>query len=81
MAKYKSRATRFENARDNISDAKIDIEELHDELSAWYENMPENLQDGEKGCQLEEAIMNLEDVISLLLDVEYAEVDFPTMFS
>lgn len=45
---------------DAVSAAFSQIEELKDELQSWYDNLPENFQNGDKGSQLQEAIDALE---------------------
>ena len=81
MARRKSRKERFQEVVKNIDDARGATEELIDELQNWRDSLPENLQDGEKADQLDEAIGNLENVLANLLDaVEEGEtVEFPRM--
>lgn len=74
-----SRAERFQNAMDKVSDAKSEVEELKGELEEWYENLPEAFQGGDKGDQLQTAIDALDDVYSQMEEVEGAEVEFPGM--
>jgi len=45
---------------DAVSTAFCQIEELKDEIQSWYDNLPENFQNGDKGSQLQEAIDALE---------------------
>ena len=45
-----------------LEEAYMEIDALRDELQEWFDNLPENFQDGEKGSQLEEAIGYLEQV-------------------
>jgi DNA repair exonuclease SbcCD ATPase subunit len=52
-----------------LQDADSEIEELKEELQSWYDNLPENLQGGDKGSQLEEAIGQLESAQSFLQNV------------
>lgn len=56
------------------------MEELRDELQNWYDNLPENLQNGSKADALQTAIDELENIISDLENVEGASVEFPGMF-
>lgn len=44
----------------SVSDAFAAIEDLRDELQEWYDNLPENFRNGDKGSQLYDAIYNLE---------------------
>ena len=46
-----------------VDDACSIAEELRDELQEWYDNLPENFQNGSKGEALQEAIYNLEEFI------------------
>ena len=75
-----SRAKRLQRALDNISPEKEMIEELRDELQDWLDNMPENLQGGQKAEQLEAAIDELDQIIDTLDEVVMSAVDFPGMF-
>lgn len=45
---------------DLISDANSEVDSLAEELREWYDNMPENLQSGDRGSRLEEAADTLE---------------------
>lgn len=56
-----------------IEDAKSTCEELRDELQDWLDNLPENLQGGEKADSLQEAISQLEEAISALEEAEGCE--------
>jgi hypothetical protein len=47
---------------DAISNAEGEAESLKDELQEWFDNLPENFQQGDKGSQLEEAVSALESV-------------------
>ena len=80
MAKSKSRRVRFEEAVGEIGEPKGMIEDLRDELQEWLDNMPENLQGGEKAGQLENSISELDDMISSLEELECTDVEFPGMF-
>ena len=67
---------------ESTSIAVIEAEELKDELEAWLENMPENLQDGSKAGEIQEAIDELEEVIDHLNEAvdSAGNVNFPGMF-
>jgi hypothetical protein len=78
--KRPSRADRFSNAQGEISTAKAEIEELRDELQNWRDAIPENLQDGTKANELDDAISELENVIGDLENAEGYDVNFPGMF-
>lgn len=75
-----SRADRFSDAVSLVVDAKSEFEALSEELRSWYENLPENFQEGEKGQQLEEAADALDEAVSQCEEVEGADVNFPGMY-
>jgi Asp-tRNA(Asn)/Glu-tRNA(Gln) amidotransferase A subunit family amidase len=58
-----------------VEEARSMCEELLDELQNWYDNMPEQFQNGEKGSQLEEAIRQLEEAAEELGEVD--DLDYP----
>ncbi len=74
-----SRADRFGDAIGNIADAKSEIESLAEEMRGWAENMPENLQGGDKHTEVEAAADSLEEMQNSLEEAEGAEVNFPGM--
>lgn len=68
------RRKEIERALEMISEASSILEYCRDEEEAAFDNMPENLQDTERGQQMAEFISQLEDSISSLEDArEYAE--------
>jgi len=75
-----SRSARFEAAQSQVTDAASEIESLRDELQEWYDNLPENFQNGDKGEQLQSAIDELETLHDSLDEVANATVDFPGMY-
>lgn len=50
-----------ESVEELIEDAYCEFETLASELQDWYDNLPEQFQNGEKGDMLQEAIRILED--------------------
>jgi len=80
MAK-KSRAKRFAAVIETVSQAREELEELTGELQDWLDGMPDNLQDGSKADELNEAISQLEDLTGQLGEIEMEEVDFPGMIA
>jgi len=60
---------------DLISGAVGDLEYLKDELQEWFDNLPENFQQGDKGSQLEEAISNLEYISELDIPDEISSTE------
>ena len=78
--KNPSRRERFEHVQSLITDALAQTEELKGELEEWKDNLPENLQNGSKAQELEDAISNLDELIDALNTAEGVEVDFPGAF-
>lgn len=74
-----SRADRFADAISNISDGKSEVSSLAEEMREWADNMPENLQGGEKHTEVEEAADALDEINNQLEEAEAAEVNFPGM--
>lgn len=84
VSKYEqpeSRADRLSEAEGKVQDAMSEVECLKDELQEWYDNLPENFQQGDKGSQLEYAISNLDSLYSDLENADFGNVEFPSMFS
>lgn len=75
-----SRSDRLAKAMEAVQNAASEVETLRDELQDWYDNLPDNLKDGEKGSMLEEAIGNLESIQSSLEDATGTDVEFPPMY-
>lgn len=75
-----SRADRFREAQDLFERGLVEVETLRDELQEWYDNLPENFQQGDKGSELESAISELEIVIDTLGEVADIDVEFPSMY-
>lgn len=76
-----TRAERCSAAFASIADGKSELEALQEELESWRDGMPENLQDGEKAQQLDEAISELEDIVGELTQLEDKDgsIEFPAM--
>ena len=75
-----SRSERFGAAMSLVSDGQSECESLRDELQDWKDNLPENLQNGSKADEIEEAISSLENIISELESVSGEDVSFPGMY-
>jgi hypothetical protein len=56
------------------SDAFSEIESLSGEMQEWYDNMPENFQQGDKGSEVEEAKDALENISTVELSGEAAKL-------
>ncbi len=75
-----SRSKRFENAKELVRRAVMEMEELKSELDDWLDNMPENLQGSQKAGELEEAIDQLDEIIISLEETEAMDIMFPGMY-
>lgn len=76
-----SRADRLAAAQGMVDDARGEVESLKDELEGWKDGLPENLQNGSKADELQEAIDALESLVSNLDSVEgFDDVNFPGMY-
>jgi uncharacterized protein YukE len=69
---------RIEDFVNIISDSTSSVEELKEELENWYDNLPENFQNGMKGDELQEAIDALDGIYSSLDEQKDAVEDLLT---
>jgi nucleoid DNA-binding protein len=77
-----SRADQLALIKARVEECAGDVESLKDELQDWKDNLPENLQDGDKGSQLETAIDALDAVKDSIEEAanECDSVEFPGMY-
>lgn len=75
----KSRADRLTQLEGDAADIVSGLEELRDEMQEWHDSIPENLQDGDKANEVQEAIEGLEELISNMGDIDFSSVSFPSM--
>lgn len=75
-----SRAERLSEAESDFESAKSTVEELRDEMTNWKDNIPENLQGGDKCSEVEEAESALEELINEMENIDFGNVSFPSMF-
>ena len=59
IPRYTQHTTDIENA---VADAMSELSGLGEELRSWYDNMPENFQNGDKGSMVDEAANTLESL-------------------
>ena len=70
----KDRRKRIQELKDKLLDILTEIEGIKDEEQEAYDNLPESLQDGEKGDKMSEAVDNLDSAYSSLEEVgEYLD--------
>lgn len=60
----KDRRASIQAVIDQLEEARQELETLRDEEQEYFDNMPENLQGGEKGEMAQTAIDNLDEAIS-----------------
>ena len=59
----------FVNVKEEYDDVKTDLEMLMDEEQCAYDNMPEGLQESDRGYQMQECIDALSEYIDWLTDI------------
>lgn len=64
----KEQRKRLAELYDELSSVLDEIEQIKEDEECKYDNLPESLQDSEKGEQLQEGIDALDDVYSYLSD-------------
>ena len=69
----KERRERISEAVGLIHQAREILEEVLDEEQKCYESLPEGMQNGEKGEQMQENMEIIEDVLGCLEDVDDLE--------
>ena len=69
----KERRERISEAVGVIHQAREILEEVLDEEQKCYESLPEGMQNGEKGEQMQENMEIIEDVLGCLEDVDDLE--------
>lgn len=75
VAALEEKVSELKSLRDDIVS---DLESIRDEEQDAYDNLPESLQEGERGQDMQAAIENMENALSALedigLDVEISDV-------
>jgi len=64
----KDRRKRIQDIIDKLMDLDTEIEKIQDEEQESYDNIPESLQDGEKGERMSDTIDNLDSAYCSLGD-------------
>lgn len=75
-----SRQARLDAALSQVEDAASEVGSLRDELQEWYDNLPENLQSGEKADQLQLTVDELDSLVDGLGNIDGSSIEFPGMF-
>lgn len=57
------------DARDRVQDIHDALETLRDDEQDAFDNLPESLQDGERGNAMQDAIGRMDDALAALSDV------------
>lgn len=65
-----ARRKQLEKAAELVAEATDIIEGVRDEEQEAFDNLPQSLQDGERGSAMQEAIDALENAVSSLGEVE-----------
>jgi hypothetical protein len=74
-----SRADRLAEAEDHVGAAHGIVEELEAEMQEWADSIPENVQGGEKASEVQQAIDDLQTLISDMENLDFRSVCFPGM--
>ncbi len=53
---------KVEGVVNTLSSVESSVQELHDELESWYDNLPESFQNGSKGEALQSAMEELDEI-------------------
>lgn len=65
----KSRRKRLSEIADELENLYQDLDAVASEERECYDNLPESIQDSDRGCAMEEAADELEDICSELEDL------------
>ena len=65
----KSRRKRLSEIADELDSLCYDLEAVASEEREAYDNLPESLQESDKGCAMEEAADELDDIYSELSEL------------
>ena len=57
----KARRKALEKISDKLMELQVDLQSVHDEEEEAYYNMPDSLQESERGDAMQEAISTMED--------------------
>ena len=60
----KNRRKAIERITDKLMEIQTDVEEIRDEEQEAYDNLPESIQDGERGEEMEGYIELIEDALN-----------------
>lgn len=80
LSRNPSRGEQLADAASLVDEAKGIVEDLKDQMQNWKDSIPENLQDGDKASEVDEAISALETIESELDSVRMDDVSFPSVF-
>lgn len=64
----KSRRKKIEEIIEQLEALSLEIEEIRDEEDTAYENLPESMQNSEKGDKMMEATSNIDEAIDNISD-------------
>lgn len=76
----RSRSERLSEAEGSFDNAKSAVSELKDEMEQWMESIPENLQNGTKANEVQEALDALESIEGDMESIDFSSVNFPGMY-
>lgn len=68
----KDRRKKLDEIIEQLEALSSEIEEIKDDEDAAYENLPESMQNGEKGDKMMEAVTNMDEAIDRIEDAVMA---------
>lgn len=75
-----SRADRLSAAESLVEQARSVLDDLKSEMEEWHDNIPENLQQGDKAQEVQEAIDGLDTLCTEMEALDFGGVTFPSAF-
>ena len=66
---------RLNKVKEEINDLRCEVSSLQDEEQEAYDNLPESMQDGERGTGIQDKIDELESAYGAIMDDSMIDLD------
>ena len=66
---------RLNKVKEEINDLRSEVSDLQDEEQDAYDNLPESMQDGDRGTAIQDAINELESAYGAIMDDSMIDLD------
>ena len=66
---------RLNKVKEEINDLRCEVSSLQDEEQEAYDNLPESMQDGERGTAIQDKIDELESAYGAIMDDSMIDLD------